>query len=85
MESYGFRILDWPSNAADLNPIENVWALWKQRINKAGIKTSEELWNTASNAWNSLKQDPDIVNSLIQSMPRRLQAVVNNDGYYTRY
>lgn len=77
--------LEWPSNAADLNPIENVWALWKDEVRLEGVKTADELWRAASGAWQNIQRDPDIVNSLIDSMPRRLQEVIDKNGFYTSY
>lgn len=84
-QEHDIRELDWPSNAADLNPIENVWALWKQQMRMDGITTTDQLWRSASRSWYAIKQDPDIFRSLIESMPRRLQQVIDNDGNYTSY
>jgi transposase len=28
----GIRVLDWPAQSPDLNPIENLWAIVKQHI-----------------------------------------------------
>ena len=30
-------------------------------------------------------QDPDLVNSLIESMPRRINEVIDNNGRFTSY
>ena len=36
-------ILNWPTNSLDLNPIENIWSLLKNRIGKHFLKTREEV------------------------------------------
>lgn len=36
-------------------------------------------------SWYRLNDKPDIFHKLMESMPRRLQNVINNNGGYTRY
>ena len=42
-DSDGIRVLDWPGNSADLNPIENLWAI-KQRHCKCNCTTMKQLY-----------------------------------------
>jgi hypothetical protein len=70
----------WPSSSPDLNPIENLWHLLKAKIYKrrTRAKNREELIVALKEEW--AKLDIEVVNSLCDSMPRRLQAVIDNKG-----
>jgi len=50
----GMKLLDWPGNSPDLNPIEDVWSLLKERINKLRLKpyTRKQMWGRTSPAMN---------------------------------
>ncbi len=84
-EATGVRRLPWPSRSPDLNPIEHVWDSITRRINsRPNIAESLhqlEVW--VREEWRQLPQ-PDI-DALIDSMPRRVRAVIIARGGSTQY
>ena len=79
------KLLEWPSQSPDLNPIENLWSILDKevRMKNPSIKNSEELVNELQLAWANL--DPSILRNLVHSMPRRCKAVIEAKGYWTKY
>ena len=78
------QLLDWPAKGADMNPIENVWALLKKRLNRDGVRNADELWDRIQVTWNELRNNPNLVPNLVNSMPRRIQSV-DKQGGWTKY
>jgi hypothetical protein len=82
----------WPAYSPDLNPIENLWHILKERICKKypelayfprNQEALEALINAATEVWEEI--EPEVLANLILSINRRLQAVIDNDGWYTKY
>lgn len=71
-------LLQLPANSPDLNPIELIWGEIKKFINKKFPKSTEELRKAAKEAWSSLSSD--FIRHCINDMPRRIQAVITNNG-----
>jgi hypothetical protein len=42
-----------------------------------------ELWERADKEWNEI--EPEVCQNLIESMPRRVKAVIQAKGGYTKY
>lgn len=82
-EDRGVTILDWPPQSPDLNPIENLWAILDYRLRERRPRNEEELFQQLENAWNLL--EPELLVSLVESMPNRLKECIDREGYQTSY
>jgi hypothetical protein len=80
-----FNVMDWPPQSPDLNPIEHLWAWMKIRLNRYDTPPSGilELWGRVQNIWNSFTAEK--CETLVASMPERIQAVIDAKGWWTNY
>ena len=76
-------VLPWPSQSPDLNPIENLWSILDYNLRNRRPQNKEELFQVLCDGWNAL--DRDLLTRLVDSMLRRIQAVIDNNGYPTKY
>ena len=82
-ETQGIQLLDWPAQSPDLNPIENLWSWLKKRIAILQQRRGMRLRAAIDEA---KKQVPlSLIQTLINSMPRRLQSVIDAKGFPTKY
>jgi hypothetical protein len=81
----GMRVLDWPAQSPDLNPIENLWAIVKRRIRqqKKPPRNLFELKRCVKAAWRAITDTT--IQNLVDSMPQRIQAVIAAEGGPTKY
>ena len=82
-EENNYILLQWPARSPDLNPIENIWATIKQRLRSKNITTISELKTAWKKEWKKFKIE-DLEN-YINSMPNRLESVIQNGGYMKKY
>lgn len=80
-----FELIPWPSKGADLNPIENVWSEMVRDMNSQHVRNSDELWDDVLNIWNNLVPRRSYFRTLVNSMPSRLQMVIDLGGEWTKY
>ena len=51
---HGITVLPWPACSPDLNPIENVWALLKHKVEAHKATTLKGLVRAINQEWHAL-------------------------------
>jgi transposase len=85
IKSHNMEVLDWPSQSPDLNPIEHIWVILKQRLSayEESPNSMHDLWSRVEQEW--YKIPVETCKNLIEGMPRRIAAVLSARGGYTKY
>ncbi|GFV55323.1 transposable element Tcb1 transposase [Trichonephila clavipes] len=79
------ELLPWPAHYPDLSPIENMWFMVARRLIQITplAATPDQPWEHVEVAWSAVPQEH--MQSLFESMPRRVTAVISNNGGYSDY
>ncbi|MGH0154757.1 UNVERIFIED_CONTAM: hypothetical protein FKN15_033937 [Acipenser sinensis] len=83
MEDHQIKTLSWPAQSPDLNPIENLWNVIKRKMDGHKPSNKAELLEFLRQEWHKVTQQQ--CERLVESMPRRMKAVLENQGYSTKY
>ena len=73
----------WLRNLSYLNLIENLWAQIKHKQRKEQATSAERLKRIARKVWKGISSE--YLKKLYQSMPRRMQSVIDAEGGHTKY
>jgi Transposase/DDE superfamily endonuclease len=84
-QNNGFTVLQWPAQSPDLNPIEHLWDHLKRQLSRyeTAPRGMLELWERVEEEWEKI--DAEVCQNLIESMPKRVEAVLKAKGGYTKY
>jgi transposase len=90
-EEHGFSVMTWPPNSPDMNPIEQLWPHLKLQLHRRYPDTSllrgspdtirRELKSRLLEIWWAIGEE--FLDNLISSMPHRVQALIEANGWYT--
>ena len=77
--------LDWPPYSPDMSPIEHLWDELDRRIRRRRNtpNTLGQLRTELLEEWENIPMRK--INALVNSMQRRIRAVINARGGHTRY
>lgn len=85
LKNQKFKTMQWPAQSPDLNPIENLWAFLKKRLAsyETAPKNVQELWGRVQTEWGNIPRN--LINKLVESMPKRISSVLKAKGLWTKY
>ncbi|GFX58862.1 transposable element Tcb1 transposase [Trichonephila clavipes] len=83
--NHQIELLPWPARSPDLSPIENMRSMVDQRLTQitSPAATPDQLWRRVEFSWSAVPQE--YIQSLFESMPRSMAAVISNNGSYSGY
>ena len=73
----------WPPQSPDLNPIEHLWKILKEKISRHRPKSITELEQATRLEWENISSD--VTENLVNSMPSRVIEVIKAKGGHTKY
>ncbi len=72
-----------PRMYPDLNPIEHLWGILKWKVEEHKVPSIHQLCDVAMEEWK--KTPVATCEALVNSMPKRVKAVLENKGGHTKY
>ncbi len=86
-----YTVMEWPPYSPDLNPIKHCWQPLKENVHRlapnliylSGAEAERRLKEVLLTAWLLIPRSH--YDKLIKSMPDRVKAVIEAEGWYTRY
>lgn len=82
-EENNVKLLKWPAQSPDLNPIEHLWQQLDRRLGSRHFSNKADLFKTLKKEWHSIPLKNLI--KLVDSMPERCREVIKANGLFTKY
>ncbi len=77
------KVMDWPSMSPDLIHIKHMLGILKRKVEERKVSSIHQLCDVIMEEW---KRNPvAICEALVNSMSKRVKAVLENNGGHTKY
>ncbi len=74
---------DWPSMSPDLNSIEHLWGILKQKVEERKVSNIHQLRDVVMEEWK--RTSVATCEALVNSVPKRVKIELGNNGGHTKY
>ncbi len=75
------EVMDRPVMSSDLNPIEHLWVILKWKVEERKVSNIHQLRDVVMEEWN--RTAVGTCEALVNSMPKSVKAVQENNGDHT--
>ena len=83
LQNKNMKVLEWPSQSPDLNPIDNLWKDLKIAVHRHSPSNLTEFEQICKEEWEKIPKSR--CTKLIRTYTRRLEAVIAAKGASTQY
>lgn len=85
LRHHNIERMDWPPLSPDMNPIEHVWSRMKMKLKEreGRLENLDDLMHAVQEEWDAIPQE--FLRNLVESMPRRVLALIRARGGPTKY
>lgn len=83
LDQQAFTVLDWPPQSPDMNPIEHCWDAIGRKLAQRHHNSKADLLVSLREEWEALPTD--YLRRLVESMPKRVHALLKAKGGSTTY
>ena len=77
------QILQWPPNSPDINPVENVWTILKNYVEKKNPQTKAALVDNFQESQHKISIE--VRRNLMNAIQKRLALCLANNGELVKY
>ncbi|KAL0149373.1 hypothetical protein M9458_055411, partial [Cirrhinus mrigala] len=77
------KVMEWPSISPDLKPLEHLLGILKHKVEKHHVSNVQQLHDVIIEECKRIPATNSA--ALVNSMPRMIKAVLNNNGANTKY
>ncbi|GFV31004.1 transposable element Tcb1 transposase [Trichonephila clavipes] len=79
------ELLPWSARSLHSSPVENMWHMVAQRLTQITppAATEEQFWQSVEAAWSAVPQEN--IQSIFESIPRHVAAMISNNVSYSGY
>ena len=80
LEDAHITVMNWPPYSSDLNCIENMWKILKDKVHLQHLTNLDQLSNAVQNIWHTDPEIKSVCETLVNSMPKRIKEVCRVRG-----
>jgi len=74
------KVLSWPPQSPDINPIELLWDEIDRQVRKMHVTSEKTMWDSLKQVWGNLKNET--LQKLVERLPRICKAIIKSRGGY---